>query len=60
MEGKGTLVIYGPDGKQRIWASSSSGSEGSRLVVRDDGKLAIYQPDGKQLWSVPLPPVGNP
>jgi hypothetical protein len=59
MEGYGTLVIYGQGGRQ-VWASNSGGSEGSRLLVRNDGRVAIYQPDGRQLWIVPPPPMGNP
>jgi tyrosinase len=50
MEGYGTLVMYTQDRKRQVWSSNSSGSEGSRLVVQNNGKLAIYQPDGRQLW----------
>jgi hypothetical protein len=59
MEGYGTLVIYA-QGERQVWSSNSSGSGGSRLLVRNDGKVAIYQPDGRQLWIVPSPPIGNP
>jgi tyrosinase len=60
MEGNGILAVYNKGSNQPAFASRPSGSEGSRLVVRTDGKLAIYQPDGRLLWSVPPPPVGNP
>jgi tyrosinase len=60
MEGYGNLAIYGPDRKPPpIWQSNTDhNADGSRLVVRTDGKVAIYQPDGRLLWSRPPPRTG--
>lgn len=49
MQGDGNLVIY-DHAQIPIWATDTSGHDGSYLRVQVNGTLVIYRPDGSPLW----------
>jgi len=45
----GNLAIY--LGKDRLWASDTSGNPGAFLAVQDDGNVVLYSSTFAPLWS---------
>lgn len=54
MQTDGNLVLYWMNGGtvfRAIWDTGTSGDDGARAVLQDNGNLVLYSPSGEALWS---------
>jgi hypothetical protein len=45
----GNFVVEGPTGP--TWSADSTGRQGSRLILQNDGNLVLYTQDDRAVWS---------